>query len=95
MATDLNNDAVPLWEGACPDGVVSVSTPETDTPPSGASPLSHLFCVARKTDPKLWKTNPAPLQSATYSRRKSLFCHTFDLSPSTVEPAVGNVGVAG
>jgi len=47
-----------------------------------------------KAYPKLWKTNPAQLQSATYSRRKSLFCHTFDLSPSTVEPAVGNVGVA-
>jgi len=44
---------------------------------------------------KLWKTNPASLQSATYSRRKSLFCHSFDLSPSAVEPAVGNVGVAG
>ncbi|MDB1111125.1 hypothetical protein, partial [Pseudomonas extremaustralis] len=44
---------------------------------------------------KLWKTNPATSQSATYSRRKSLFCHSFDLSPSTVETAVGNVGVAG
>lgn len=44
---------------------------------------------------KLWKTNPDTLQSATYSRRKSLFCHSFDLSPSAVEPAVGNVGVAG
>ncbi|RZI20573.1 hypothetical protein EUX57_25585 [Pseudomonas orientalis] len=43
----------------------------------------------------MWKTIPALLQSATYSRRKSLFCHSFDLSPSTVEPAVGNVGVPG
>ncbi|SDT64522.1 hypothetical protein SAMN04490182_6092 [Pseudomonas cedrina] len=53
------------------------------------------FCGAFEAHPKLWKTNPAPLQSATYSRRKSLFCHSFDLSPSAVEPAVGNVGVAG
>ena len=57
---------------------------------------SHLcFCAGHKADAKLWKTNPACLQSATYSRRKSLFCHSFDLSPSAVEPAVGNVGVAG
>jgi hypothetical protein len=57
---------------------------------------SHIwFYGTHKGDPKLWKTNPASLQSATYSRRKSLFCHSFDLSPSTVEPAVGNVGVAG
>ncbi len=57
---------------------------------------SHIwFCTVHKLSTKLWKTNPATLQSATYSRRKSLFCHSFDLSPSTVEPAVGNVGVAG
>ncbi len=57
---------------------------------------SHIcFCGFHKADAKLWKTNPASLQSATYSRRKSLFCHSFDLSPSAVEPAVGNVGVAG
>lgn len=42
----------------------------------------------------MWKTNLASSESATYSRRKSLFCHSFDLSPSAVEPAVGNVGVA-
>jgi len=57
---------------------------------------SHIcFCGVHKAAAKLWKTNLAPLQSATYSRRKSLFCHSFDLSPSAVEPAVGNVGVAG
>ncbi len=53
---------------------------------------SHICFAALR---KLWKTNPATSQSATYSRRKSLFCHRFDLSPSAVEPAVGNVGVAG
>ncbi len=57
---------------------------------------SHMcFAVCRKPSAKLWKTNLASSQSATYSRRKSLFCHSFDLSPSAVEPAVGNVGVAG
>jgi hypothetical protein len=57
---------------------------------------SHIcFRGVHKPSTKLWKTNPATLQTATYSRRKSLFCHSFDLSPSTVEPAVGNVGVAG
>ena len=54
-----------------------------------------VFGMSTRAFFKLWKTNPAPLQTATYSRRKSLFCHSFDLSPSTVEPAVGNVGVAG
>ncbi len=94
-ATDPNNNAVPLWEGAAPDGGVSAGTSDTDPPLSGQASSHIWFYGAHKGDPKLWKTNPASLQSATYSRRKSLFCHSFDLSPSTVEPAVGNVGVAG
>eukprot|EP01034_Spumella_vulgaris_P003797 gene3797-4858_t len=53
------------------------------------------FSVVHRPSGKLWKTNPHTSSSATYSRRKSLFCHTNDLSPSTVEPAVGNMGVAG
>jgi len=56
---------------------------------------SHIFLRRLQAFLKLWKTNSATSQSATYSRRKSLFCHSFDLSPTTVEPAVGNVGVAG
>ncbi|SEE11948.1 hypothetical protein SAMN04515675_4027 [Pseudomonas costantinii] len=57
---------------------------------------SHiLFSAIHRSIWKLWKTNPVTSQSATYSRRKSLFCHSFDLSPFAVEPAVGNVGVAG
>ncbi len=54
-----------------------------------------VFGVSHTAFSKLWKTNPASSQSATYSRRKSLFCHSFDLSPCAVEPAVGNVVVLG
>jgi hypothetical protein len=68
---------------------------ESSHRPSHIKQIHICFCRVIKAPVKLWKTNPAHLQSATYSRRKSLFCHSFDLSPSTVEPAVGNVGVAG
>jgi len=73
---------------------------QTEVTPSQASQLLQkaaptFFCAVHKRFAKLWKTNSGTSQSATYSRRKSLFCHSFDLSPRTVEPAVGNVGVAG
>ncbi|AZE87710.1 hypothetical protein C4J97_0993 [Pseudomonas orientalis] len=38
-----------MWEGACPDGGVSVNRVLTDPPLSGASPLPHLFVF------QIWK----------------------------------------
>ncbi len=95
VVTDLNHNAVPLWEGACPMAVYQSEHLILTHRHRGQAPSHICFCGVHKCDPKLWKTNLATSQSATYSRRKSLFCHSFDLSPSAVEPAVGNVGVAG
>ncbi len=62
------------------------------TPSSLASQLPQVpWCTLMK----LWKTNSATCQSATYRRCKWLFFHSFDLSPFAVELAVNNVGVAG
>jgi hypothetical protein len=49
----------------------------------------------RAVVPQLWKTILKCCQSATYSRCKWLFCHSFDLFSFTVERAVNKLVAVG